>query len=527
MLGINIIETSKIHPSLLNSRKVFDQNYLKELAQSISEQGVIEPIMVRPSEDDMFEIVCGECRYRSSIIAGMTTIPAMIRTLTDDEAIDIMITENLQRRDVSPMEEATAFLQLIERRRATIPELAARFGKSEIYIRNRIRLNELIPEFQKLIEHDLIPVTHGLELCKLDTRIQQDLCNSHYKANQYDTWNNITSKELVRRINNISQSFEDASFDLTDCQTCQFNSLYSDLFSDGDKCTNKFCFGTKQIKALTDKAIRINNEGGKCIFYRWSYGGNTALSESITAAGITVFDASFYEIESAPEYPERYNNEADENYSKRLENYQKRLDKYERLSELGYAPGICVYSDRLDIGHYVKQKQKDLNFAGSHQEAIKELQKQREKEFDRELINIFDDLKNVFNIYPIPEKQKLTKTQNDLLCYAMLKRIGENEYKKILPNLNLERAEKQGRVLAVIAPINERQRYQITILFMKHSFSNFGLYNQMWRRPEAEAFVQLAETVHPDKLKEIKNIRAVKRKKRVSKIDDQINSLKE
>ena len=483
--------------------------------------------MLRPSEEDgMFEIVCGECRYRASIIAGETTIPAMIRQLTDDQAIDIMITENLQRRDVSAMEEAVAFQQLMERRKTTIPELAARFGKSEMYIRNRLRLNDLIPEFRKCIEDDQIPVSHGLELCKLENKIQYDLYNSHYQKSDWNSWHNITGKELIDRISNISEDLNDALFSIEDCKKCNFNSLYSDLFCDEELCTNKFCFETKQIKALTEKAIKINTEG-KCIFYRWSYVSNTTLADSISAAGIPVFDADFYDIESAPLYPERYNNEADENFNKRLESYQKRLDKYENLQKQGYVPGICVYTDHIDVGHYVRQKQPDLNFACSHQEAIKELQKKKEKEFERELINIFEDLKNVFKTYPIPDKQKLTKVQSDLLCYAMLKRIGESEYKKILPNLNLEHAEKHGRVLAVIAPLNERARYKITILFLKYSFANFGLYNQMWRRPEAEAFINLAKTVHPEKVKEIEKIRSQTREKRISKIDDQINSLKE
>lgn len=530
MIGINILDINNIHPSSMNQRKIFVEESLQELAKSIAVQGVIEPIMVRPSKqyESKYEIVCGERRYRSSIIAKQPTIPAMIRELTDDEALDIMITENLQRRDISPMEEATAFMQLIERRNATIPELAARFGKSEMYIRNRLRLNELIPDFRELVEKDMIPISHGLELCKLDIEIQQDLYRSHYQAEQWSSWHHITSKELIKRINNISIDFEDALFSTEECEKCQFNSRYSDLFCNEEKCTNKFCFEAKNVAELTKKAIRINNEGAKCVFFKHSY-TDADLADSIKAVGIPVFDADFYEIECVPSYPERYDNEADENYEKRLADYQKRLDKYEKLPEEGYVPAVEVHNDSFDTMCYVKQKQKDLNFACTEEEQIKDLLKKKDREFELELINTFDDLKKVFEVYPLPDRQKLIPLQNDILCYAMLKRIGESEYRRILPNLRLDEAERQGadRILKIISLINERTRFKIALLFMKVSLSDYGLNNQMWRRGEAEVFLRLADTIYPEQTGEILKIRQAKREKRISNIEEQINSLKE
>lgn len=535
MLGINIIDIAQIHPSPMNQRTVFIEESLQELAKSITVQGVIEPIMVRPSKqhEGMYEIVCGERRYRSSIIAQQTTIPAMIRELTDDEALDIMITENLQRRDISPMEEAVAFMQLIDRRNMTIPELAVRFGKSELFIRNRLRLNELIPEFRALIEKDQVPLSHGLELCKLDIKIQQDLFNAHYQEGSWNNWATITGKELVRRINNISIDLEDALFSTFECETCQFNSRYADLFCDEEKCTNKFCFEAKQLKALTNKAVKYNNESieddKKYIFFKWGYDKDNHLADSITTAGIPVFDAEFYDIEIPPTYPERYNNEADENYNKRLTDYQKRLDRYEKLPEQGYVSAINVSANSLDPTYYVRQKQNDLNFSPSHEEAIKELLKKKEREFELELINMFDDLKKVFDVYPLPDKQKLTIRQHDILCYAMLKKIGESEYRRILPNLHLDKAEKTGadRVLNLIHPLNERARFKITMLFIKSTLSDYGLNNQIWRKTEAEVFLRFAGTVYPNQTEEIQKIREKKRAKRVAGIDDQINSLKE
>lgn len=119
--------------------------------------------------------------------------------------------------------------------------------------------------------------------------------------------------------------------------------------------------------------------------------------------------------------------------------------------------------------------------------------------------------------------------QNDILCYAMLKQIGESEYHRILPNLRLDHAEKQGveRVLKVIQSLNEKVRFKITMLFIKVTLSNYGLNNQLWRRAEAEVFLHFAGTVYPDQTEETQKIRKQKREKRIASIDEQINSLKE
>ncbi|MCD7849279.1 MAG: hypothetical protein LUH63_05785 [Parabacteroides sp.] len=111
----------------------------------------------------------------------------------------------------------------------------------------------------------------------------------------------------------------------------------------------------------------------------------------------------------------------------------------------------------------------------------------------------------------------------------MLKKIGESEHRRILPNLHLDKAEKAGadRVLDLIQPLNERARFKITMLFIKSTLSDYGLNNQMWRKTEAEVFLRFAGTVYPNQTDEIQKIREEKRAKRVAGIDDQINSLKE
>lgn len=131
---LKMLKLAHITPSPTNPRKTFDEDTIDELAKSIFEKGVISPIMVRPLGKETYELVCGERRYRASLSVhaehkDRNTIPAYIRDMSDDEALELQITENLQRKDVHPMEEAAAFKTLVERNHPA-EEISNRLGKS-------------------------------------------------------------------------------------------------------------------------------------------------------------------------------------------------------------------------------------------------------------------------------------------------------------------------------------------------------------------------------------------------------------
>ena len=135
-----MVALANIQPSGFNPRKRFDETSLYELAESIKRQGVLQPITVRPVDGtDRYGIVFGERRYRASVIAGRDEIPAIVSELSDEEAEEMAITENLQRKDVTPVEEAAAYQRLIESGRHTVQTLAVLFGKNENYIRTRLK----------------------------------------------------------------------------------------------------------------------------------------------------------------------------------------------------------------------------------------------------------------------------------------------------------------------------------------------------------------------------------------------------
>ena len=174
-MQVRNIPLTDICPSNLNPRKTFDQESLNELAENIKENGLIQPITVRKlpkGSDHKFEIVCGERRYRAVTIAGMEEIPCVVRELDDKQAFAAMIIENLQRKDVDPMEEAAAFSKLYTDGTMKIAEIAKMLGKSSSFVTSRIQLNNIIPEFEALMRNGTLYLVHLLEICKL-TQDQQ------------------------------------------------------------------------------------------------------------------------------------------------------------------------------------------------------------------------------------------------------------------------------------------------------------------------------------------------------------------
>lgn len=181
-LGFSVISLSLIDRNSFNPRKVFNEEALEELALSIKGKGVIQPIVVRPV-GNRYEIVCGERRFRASLIAGMENIPACIKELSDDEAEEYAITENLQRKDVSPLEEAEAFSKLVSGGKYDINSLVIKFGKSEAFIRGRLKLVNLIMEFRNMLEKDAINIGVAGVLACYPNDLQNKIYIEHFDEN--------------------------------------------------------------------------------------------------------------------------------------------------------------------------------------------------------------------------------------------------------------------------------------------------------------------------------------------------------
>lgn len=169
-IPVELIQRGKYQP-----RRDMDPESLEELAESIKAQGVMQPIIIRPIAGDKYEIIAGERRWRAALLAGLDTIPAVIRDVPDEAAIAMALIENIQREDLNPIEEAMALRRLQDEFELTQQQVADAVGKSRTAVTNLLRLIALDPEVKKLLEHGDIEMGHARALLSLESLRQRDI----------------------------------------------------------------------------------------------------------------------------------------------------------------------------------------------------------------------------------------------------------------------------------------------------------------------------------------------------------------
>lgn len=194
--GVVSLAVGDIRPSRYQPRRRLDQEALEELARSIQEHGVIQPVVVRQAGDGQYELVAGERRWRACQVAGLTEVPALIRELTDREAMEMAMVENLQREDLTALEEARAYRALIEDFGLTQEEVAMRVGKSRPYVANMLRLLHLPEVVQSYLEQGLLFAGHARALLSLEQRAEQEEVAQAIVA---EGWSVRETEQAVRR----------------------------------------------------------------------------------------------------------------------------------------------------------------------------------------------------------------------------------------------------------------------------------------------------------------------------------------
>lgn len=159
----------EIEPNRDQPRKDFDEKALSELAESIEQHGVLQPLVVRPLPNGSYQLVAGERRWRAARIAGLTEVPVVIRELTDEEVIEIAMIENLQREDLNPLEEALGYRYMMDELKITQEQAAEKVGKSRPAVANALRLLKLPDEVQEMVKNNLISSGHARTLLGFDS----------------------------------------------------------------------------------------------------------------------------------------------------------------------------------------------------------------------------------------------------------------------------------------------------------------------------------------------------------------------
>ncbi|WP_321438409.1 ParB/RepB/Spo0J family partition protein [uncultured Bacteroides sp.] len=196
--SINEIELSKISVNPSQPRHEFDQAALEELAESIKEIGIIQPITLRKISDDSYQIIAGERRYRATQLAGLETITAYIRTADDENVMEMALIENIQREDLNSLEIALAYQHLIEQYDLTQERLSERVGKKRTTIANYLRLLKLPAQIQVALQNKTIDMGHARALItlndpKLQVKVYEEILHNSYSVRKVE--------EIVKALN--------------------------------------------------------------------------------------------------------------------------------------------------------------------------------------------------------------------------------------------------------------------------------------------------------------------------------------
>jgi ParB/RepB/Spo0J family partition protein len=260
-VNFQLIPLAQIAESKTNPRKTFDKDKLTELAESIREKGVLQPILVRPlsGHSPDYELVAGARRFRASLLAGFDSIPAVVRDLTAIEVLELQVIENKQREDVDPLEQADGYAALVKQGKYIADTIALKIGRSPAYVRQRISLTTLIKAARKKLTDGEMTISAGMFMGRLDAATQKVVLNDC----RYGT---ISREMLVGWVERQARKVKDACFDTKSttlvigapaCSTCDKNTaVNTSLFEDdadrlSGRCTDRQCWDNKVAAHLS------------------------------------------------------------------------------------------------------------------------------------------------------------------------------------------------------------------------------------------------------------------------------------
>ena len=478
------LDITTVHPSADNHRKTFNNASLQELAESIREVGILQAIAVRPHTAGGYEIIYGERRYRASLLAGAKTIKATIyNNITDDEAEDMSLSENLQREEVRPTEEAKAFKRLLEKGRYDMYSLVSRFGRSEKYIYTRLKLNELYQPIGELLDNETITISVAEEISTYEPNIQKDVYEKHLKENSRDNWAGYTLKLFKKYFEEYyTTDLEQYKFDKTECKACVHNAANYNLFAEHNgcgHCTNRKCLDTKNAAFVAKETEKLLKSDPKLVIARPYYGGmnETALQKldkkghEIKELNYTVSAQSFPKAPEAPKQeqfskPKEYE-QAVQTFEQKNEEYARKVEELNRKKEEGRIKTYVKVGQTEPELCYVEINKKET--APVTVETLQE----RDKRFKQLSVEkIVADTKKVVRENDYPESP-FTQYEDGMMYFIMLTKLQRKHYPLCgIKDQPLPLDEKQR--MKVVAKLTDAQRTVIKRDFISHFLCESG-----------------------------------------------------
>lgn len=555
-MQITDISITLLDPSPINPRRHYDQPGIEELAASIEEKGIIQPLSVRPKAKGKFEIIVGHRRYHASMFNykkkpgsnGLDySLPCIIREMSDDEALEIMIVENLQRKDVHPMDEAAGFLQLTKIKHMDVREIAMRIGKPVSYVAQRMKLNDLIEPIQKCLFENRLSIKDAITISSLTPEDQKALhrdqrmdSDPHFKLNEY------SMRKYSHKLNQAPFDITDASLKpgVTACTTCPFNSAVNLLFpelADNPVCNNPKCYRSKCDLSFKRELAAAQEDPTVAIVpstrsYLW--GSDHKKVEALSKAIKKTLPLRSYETIAAPEYPdpedfmdydesskagnEKAFKQAVKEYESELEVYNKKVasGKYQRAFVLGGDEKgkyilINVIKQKAvakpaDNGSTVSEEEVQLK---SQISTLREREKQATANDAADLMDKITDLCNPNEVIKL-SSGKLTQWEIDALVYLISRDISYHNQGKFMKALNL-RSD-------AMANIEMETLHVVLRYWMADKVMDTGRYADKNESAKAKEVVSM---YYPEKVAYLEAAAAEASKKRSAAVADKIAKL--
>ena len=478
------LDIATVHPSRDNHRKTFNDASLQELAESIREVGILQAIAVRPRTEGGYEIIYGERRYRASLLAGAKTIKATIyNNVTDDEAEDMSLSENLQREQVRPTEEAKAFKRLLEKGRYDMYSLTARFGRSEKYIYTRLKLNELYAPIGELLDNETITVSVAEEISTYEPDIQKDVYEKHLKEGNGEDWTGYTLNLFKRYFEKYyTTDLGQYKFDKTECKACVHNAANYNLFAEHNgcgHCTNRKCLETKNAAHVAKETEKLLKSDPKLVVARPYYGSRNDMAlQKLDKKGHEIkeldYNVSAREFPKAPEAPKKEQftqakeyEQAVQTFERRNEEYARKVEELDRMKEEGRIKTYVKVGQTEPELCYV-----EINRKGTAPVTIGTLQ-ERDKRFKQLSIEkTVADTKKIVRENDYPESP-FTQYEDGMVYFAMLAQLQRRHFPLFgIKDQPFALDEKQR--MKIVAKLTDAQKTVIKRDFISHFLCENG-----------------------------------------------------
>lgn len=425
------MDIAQLRTSPYNPRTTYEEEGIKELAATLRESGLLHPLHVRP-KDGHYEIITGERRFHAAKLLGWKQIAVYVRETTDAQARDMALTENLQREDMAPMDEARAYKTLVSEG-ADIYTLAAKYGKSDRYIYDRLKLNDLIPVIADLLSRKMIGLGIALEVSKCEKFIQQDLYENHLKGSAEDDtpqtgWRGKGLADFRRLLQDAYTSdLTRYAFDKSDCLHCVHNTNTYDMFAETNSCghcTDRECLQAKNAAFVLEKSRALLKVDPRIVVANCSYGyTNPVVRQNLEEEGHTVKKVGFgyRTLPAEPQAPQaeqfREANEYEQavvRYEMQRQEYEQTLQEALQQAEAG-AIRLMVSPEPTDarlIAIPVNHREKEPDF-------VKRLSQEKQANVERAITKTVEDTRKMMRKEQM-EAPVFSAFDENVLLYCLL-----------------------------------------------------------------------------------------------------------